>query len=204
MGNAMVNTATVRTTCSYRCRVLRHRVFTNATVHNRTCDLVFCIYHSSLSILFSSLLRFLRIRARVYVCTYVRACSPPSSPPARAFRARISLAWPPSLLNHHPSVTCGMDRRKGVRETVGGDGKGREKGFKRVNTSQLRSQRTLLGHWSDRDVLHPFPLRPPLSLLAWFSPLFGGALSSEILHSVWNPRSEMRTTKNTRASNKSK
>jgi hypothetical protein len=28
------------------------------------------------------------------------------------------------------------DRRKGVRETVGGDGKGREKGFKRVNASR--------------------------------------------------------------------
>lgn len=40
---------------------------------------------------------------------------------------------------------------------------GTEGWFKRVNTSQLRSWRTLLGHWSDRDALHPLPLLPPPS-----------------------------------------
>lgn len=69
----------------------------------------------------------------------------------------------PVALPRHTSVTCGMSRRKGVRRggRGGGGGGGGEGGtegwFKRVNTSQLRSRRTLLGHWSDRDALHPFP-----------------------------------------------
>jgi len=42
--------------------------------------------------------------------------------------------------------------------------RGEEGWFKRVNTSQLRSRRTLLGHWSDRDALHPLPPLPPIPL----------------------------------------
>jgi len=143
----MVNTATtVRTTCSYRCRVLRQRVFTNATV---TIALVtLCFVYIILPFPSSSppSPRFHHIRARVHACTYLCVCAR-----ARAFSSSFLSA--PSHIpsenipcspdpSHHDSSTIiqasrvAWDRRKGVRETVGGDGKGREKGFKRVNASR--------------------------------------------------------------------
>ncbi|KAM0725518.1 hypothetical protein ACS0PU_009004 [Formica fusca] len=79
---------------------------------------------------------------------------------------------------------------------------GDEGWFKRVNTSQLRSRRTLLGHWSDRDALHSFssPYPHSISLLAWFSwcPFFNSALPSfricdsgqkERIERIWIKRS---------------
>lgn len=82
---------------------------------------------------------------------------------AREYLLSPSPSAPPSSSFHRPSVTCGVAGRKGARRTVVNVKGGREKGwFKRVNTSQLRSRRTLLGHWSDRDILHSFSLRPLL------------------------------------------
>lgn len=115
-----------------------------AGIHNRTCDLVFCMYPSSLfsSFLFSSLLF--------------------SSSPAIPCRTPPEYPLPYPRPLHRSGVTCDADRRKGMGRGVeregGGEGGGEkgEKGwFKRVNTSQLRSRRTLLGHWSDRDASHP-------------------------------------------------
>lgn len=152
-----------------------------STQSHFSCDLVFCIYHPLV------------------------AC-----PPLSLFLSiSLSLPWFPlsapcenisRLAPFAPSrrigVTCGADRRKGARGGVegwwwqGGSGFGDEEGdegwFKRVNTSQLRSRRTLLGHWSDRDALHsllppyPSPHPHPISLLAWFSwcPFFDCALPS--------------------------
>lgn len=66
-----------------------------------------------------------------------------------------------------------------------GRGKEGDEGwFKRVNTSQLRSRRTLLGHWSDRDALHPLsrPPPPPTRTLSLSWPGSPGALSSTVLY----------------------
>lgn len=64
--------------------------------------------------------------------------------------ARISLALSPLVPLCRTGVTCGADRRKGAWGGVGGDCQGGseedEGWFKRVNTSQLRSRRTLVGH----------------------------------------------------------
>lgn len=149
------NTTAAWITCSRCRRVLRHRVFTDVVVH--TIALVTLCF--------------------VYII-------PPRSPswglPLFLIPREYPMPCSPSIPLCRTGVTCGADRRKGVWGGVGGDCQGGseedEGWFKRVNTSQLRSRRTLLGHWSDRDTLHsPLP-RPPtplcrlsVSLLPWFS-----------------------------------
>lgn len=128
-------------------------------------------------------------RGRPHNRTCVTLCFVYIIPPCLSFSLSLSLSLPLSFLPFRtpweyplpiPRCPPTPHRRHVWHEQEKGSTKrrrrwrgGTEGWFKRVNTSQLRSRRTLLGHWSDRDALHPLQspslVVPLIFFLPWFS-----------------------------------